>query len=232
MILSVVFALALLASPQASLLFNDAIPDKLESTATLVTNEPLTLAVWFYPTTLDSTDTVLSMSDSGGGIWRVGTAADDSFFAQKQSAGGATSGVSASAPATVTINTWTHLAAVFVTDTSRFGYLQGVAQTENTTNVGDSTPSHTNIGYLQCCGNTQADGRIAEAAIWNAALTAGEMATLAKGYAPNLVRPQSLVMYSPLKRAAQNLTTGLAWTVTGTAVADHPRMFYRRKGAR
>ena len=44
------------------------------------------------------------------------------------------------------------------------------------------------------------NGRIAEVGIWNVALTAEEIASLAKGMTCDKVRPQSLVFYAPLVR--------------------------------
>jgi hypothetical protein len=42
------------------------------------------------------------------------------------------------------------------------------------------------------------NGQIAEAAVWNVALSAAEIASLSKGFSPLLIRPASLVAYWPL----------------------------------
>ena len=69
-------------------------------------------------------------------------------------------------------------------------------------------------------------GRIADAAIWNAALTASEIASLAKGMTCDKVRPQSLVFYAPLVRDLQDVRGGLTITNNNTAtVANHPRVY-------
>ncbi len=69
-------------------------------------------------------------------------------------------------------------------------------------------------------------GRIADAAIWNVALTADEIASLADGMTCDKVRPQSLVFYAPLIRTLQDLKSGLTITNNNTAtVADHPRVY-------
>ena len=70
------------------------------------------------------------------------------------------------------------------------------------------------------------DGKIAEVGIWNAALTAEEIASLADGMTCDKVRPQSLVFYAPLVRDLIDYKGGLAITNTNTAtVADHPRVY-------
>ena len=69
-------------------------------------------------------------------------------------------------------------------------------------------------------------GRIADAAIWNVALTAAEIASLADGMTCDKVRPQSLVFYAPLIRDLQDVRGGLTITNNNTAtVANHPPVY-------
>jgi hypothetical protein len=69
-------------------------------------------------------------------------------------------------------------------------------------------------------------GSIAEFGIWNAALTAEEVASLAKGMTCDKVRPQSLVFYAPLVRDLNDQKGGLAITNNnGATVANHPRVY-------
>ena len=66
----------------------------------------------------------------------------------------------------------------------------------------------------------------AEVGIWNAALTADEVASLAKGMSCDKVRPQSLVFYAPLVRNLIDQKGGLAITNNnGATVANHPRVY-------
>jgi hypothetical protein len=66
----------------------------------------------------------------------------------------------------------------------------------------------------------------AEVGIWNAALTAAEIASLADGFTCDKVRPQSLVAYFPLIRDLQDLRGGLTITNNNSAtVANHPRVY-------
>jgi hypothetical protein len=69
-------------------------------------------------------------------------------------------------------------------------------------------------------------GRIAEAGVWNAALTDAEIASLADGMTCDKVRPQSLVFYAPLVRDLIDAKGGLTITNNNTAtVANHPRVY-------
>ena len=70
------------------------------------------------------------------------------------------------------------------------------------------------------------DGRLAEVGIWNAALTAAEIASLAKGMTCDKIRPQNLVFYAPLVRDINDQKGGLTITNNnGAAVANHPRIY-------
>jgi hypothetical protein len=69
-------------------------------------------------------------------------------------------------------------------------------------------------------------GLIAEVGIWNAALTAAEVAALAKGMTCDKVRPQNLVFYAPLVRDLIDQKGGLAIANNnGATVANHPRIY-------
>ena len=69
-------------------------------------------------------------------------------------------------------------------------------------------------------------GLIAEVGIWNAALTAAEIASLAKGMNCDKIRPQSLVFYAPLVRDLLDQKGGRTITNNNAAtVAAHPRIY-------
>lgn len=62
--------------------------------------------------------------------------------------------------------------------------------------------------------------------MWNVALTAAEIASLADGMTCDKVRPQSLVFYAPLVRDLIDVTGGEIFTNTnGATVANHPRVY-------
>lgn len=77
-------------------------------------------------------------------------------------------------------------------------------------------------------GASQFDiGEVAEFAVWNVALSADEARSLARGFRPPLVRPQSLVFYAPLRRGLQDIRDSRTLVKqAGTEVfSDHPPVF-------
>ncbi len=61
--------------------------------------------------------------------------------------------------------------------------------------------------------------------MWQATLTAEEVASLAKGMTCDKIRPQSLVTYIPLMRDIQDIARGMTLTNTNSTVANHPRIY-------
>jgi len=105
--------------------------------------------------------------------------------------------------------------------------LNGGGNTTNTDNLVISGFTQIGIGarYTDSWGGFY-NGDIAEPAIWNAALTAAEIASLAKGMTPDKIRPQNLVFYAPLVRNLQDVRGGLTITNNnGATVANHPRVY-------
>ena len=70
------------------------------------------------------------------------------------------------------------------------------------------------------------EGMVAEVAVWNAALTQGEVEALAAGYSPLFIRPASLAFYADMVRDVKDLITGVVLTEDGTSptVVEHPRI--------
>ncbi len=106
-------------------------------------------------------------------------------------------------------------------------YVNGVS--DGTGSTGVTLVAASSVEVLIGCGTNGGtegsfmDGMIAEVGIWNAALDTGELAALAKGYSPELIRPASLREYVSMVR--DNVTLkGLAPTITGTSVVPHPRI--------
>jgi len=117
-------------------------------------------------------------------------------------------------------NTWYHAASVCVSPFNFLAYFNGTAgaQTTVTTGTGPTLLNATVIGA--------SDTVIAEVGIWNAALTAAEVASLAKGMTCDKIRPQSLVFYAPLVRDLIDAKGGLTITNNnGATVANHPRVY-------
>jgi hypothetical protein len=214
-----------------SRLFDDAASDQIvNGTVGVVSNEPITMAAWFRPDDDTVVGTLLSVGDGNQtDFWRIGyggTTAGDPVFAQKQGNAGLTTETVVSSGGT-TVNTWNHCAATFSSDTVRAVFLNGTKTNGAGTNVPDpGLTSTTSIGVrYNNAVPRHFSGRLAECAIWTVALSDDEVAALAKGLAPTCIRRQSLVFYAPLVRNIYD-ARGLTLSTSGTAVADHTRMFY------
>jgi hypothetical protein len=123
-------------------------------------------------------------------------------------------------------NVWTHACGVFETTTSRAVYINGGSVGTNTQSSLPTGFNQIQIGRVD--GTTPAsymEGRVAEAGLWNVALSTNEISALAAGASPREVRPGSLVGYWPIwgdHSSEIDLTSGArAMTVTGTSKANH-----------
>lgn len=117
-------------------------------------------------------------------------------------------------------NTWYHAACVCVSPSNFLAYFNGTAGSQTTTTTG-TAPTQLNNTFI---GGS--DTIIADCGIWNAALTAAEIASLSKGMTCDKIRPQSLVFYTPLVRNLQDVKGGRTITNNnGATVAAHPRVY-------
>jgi len=127
---------------------------------------------------------------------------------------------------TITANT-NQLCAITYNGTSFKLYIDNsVSSAQSATVFGYSSPLFT-IGAVYYSGSPiqVMNGSIAEPAIWNAELTAAEIAALAAGFTPDQIRPQSLQFYAPLVRDLVDLRAGRSITNNnGATVSTHPRV--------
>lgn len=147
-----------------------------------------------------------------------------------------TTNANAGSVATYSAGTWAHAAAVFTGTSDRTIYVNGTVDTNNTTAVAGSMAgcNVTTIGRRSVSTpSSYADGLLAEAAIWSVVLDAAELAALAKGFSPLLIRRTSLLAYWPLiGRYSPELEIAkgsFPMTVNSAVVADHCRVFYPRR---
>ena len=204
----------------------------LQHNAAVVAAEPLTMAAWFNPASIGN-NVILAVSTEGGvDRWQLQIAAPAAVHALLASPLGSSSGNAG----TPTAGAWQHGAAVFASSTSRTAYYNGTPGTTDTVSVAvnGGVANRTNIGarFNTAIGGFW-DGGLAEAAIWNVALTAAEIAALAKGFSPLLIRPTALVAHWPLiGRHSPELSRkgGSGMTlVNAPAQADHPRIIMPRQ---
>jgi len=195
------------------------------SAGATVTALPFTLACWVFPTIQPLGTIGIALGNNSPSANRVMLGLQD-ISATQYKAYVQTQANSSTSTATVTgINEWSHIAGVFGTSTAE-PFLNGTGGTTHSTSV-FPVVSETLVGVRR--NNTLAfyfQGRIAEVGIWNAALTAAEIASLAKGMTCDKVRPQSLVFYAPLVRDLTDQKGGRAITNNnGATVANHPRVY-------
>src|SRR3990167_399937 len=198
-----------------------------------VTAVPLTMAAWGYADNglfgADGEWVILNLSD---------TDARPEFTIEFGRDGGVTnilamvfaaSGGFAISATNPVVDTWYHVGGVFTSATSRTVYVNGVADGSDTTNLTPTGISDLYVGsrFDLSVQQKKLNGKVAEAAIWNVALTAAEMAILGRGYSPLFVRPESLVFYAPLVRGLQEYIAGTSLTNNNTAtVFIHPSIIY------
>lgn len=193
----------------------------------------MTIACWANVTSTTTTQQFASIGFVGPLLYRyvirIVATSNVQFLAVGEVGGVGTPG-SATSAGTVTANTWIHGAGVAESYTSRKVYRNGVLDGTSTVDIGTFVaPTYMSVGAsLGQQGQPVAllTGRIADVGIWDVALTAAEIASLAKGMACDKVRPQSLVFYAPLVRDLIDVKGGLTITNNNTAtVANHPRVY-------
>jgi hypothetical protein len=194
-----------------------------------VTAMPLTLACWFNSDSTTTNQRLIGLYNDGSTYFDLGIrgadAGDPVAIVANQSGTvqitSTTTGFSA--------NTWHHACGVFTSSTSRTVYIDGGSSATGTTDITPAGIDELSIARFWPSSPSvfqYLDGRLAEVGIWNAALTAAEVASLAKGMTCDKVRPQSLVAYFPLVRNLVELKAGLTITNNNTAtVANHPRVY-------
>ena len=201
-----------------------------------VTAAPLTMACWFNVTNITAAHYLMAISDDGtpnGGRFDLACGGDDPDDPIQAWAASSIATDAAQSTIAYSINTWQHAAGVWASASSRSAYLNAGSKGTNSTSVTPLSVDRLRIGST--ADSTQAafvNGSIAEAAVWNVALTDAEIAILALGYSPLLVRPLGLVFYAPLIRdvsagAWPEHIGGVALTEVNTpTVGVHTRMFY------
>jgi hypothetical protein len=205
----------------------------LSASGTPVASPPITVSGWVRPASSAGNKAWLSLGSSTANQRHLlYYSTTGSFFAF--SGNGGTFGQSGLS-FVGGVGTWTHLAAVFSATNSRLAYVNGTAGAANTTNVSVAY-DRIYVGAYYTSGALQAgyyhDGDEAEIGVWAAALSADEIAALAKGASPLEIRPDSLAAYWPLIGRASPETDwvgGYSLSVTGATQADHPPVLRRRR---
>lgn len=162
----------------------------------------------------------------GGGNNRIGSIITGSGVAEALSAANA-----------LTVNTWTVIASTWASGASSpqlyaCAFRGAIAELSYATQVSgsgcdDDASATLRIGTRDPLDATFFAGGIADAALWNRVLSAGELAALGRGFSP-AVFPRGRVMYSPVdgRHSPEINWNGTSGTVTEAAYLDHPPVLY------
>jgi len=198
---------------------------------------PLAFVAWVRPD--DRGQQYAVASDSGNGTSkqiRLGASSSGKFTMGMR-------GTSANSPSAHYDNsntTWFHLVGAFIANDDWKLYVNGTldqTKTTTTSNISDFADSNnfyigTGIQSGTNLTSRSWEGGIAEVAAYAAELTAGEIAALASGFSPLMIRPSALVGYWPLGGAYPNGSMdpvgGNSLTTNGgpSAEAHPPKIFY------
>ncbi len=209
----------------------DAATEYLQIEQAVITGYPFTLACWFNSDSIAISQALMWVGDKGeDNIYaslRIEGATDgDPVVAQMRifSESNAITSTGYSA------NTWHHAAGVYTNATSRAAYIDGGSKGTDATNLTPVGFDRTAIGALRdITAAWWMSGLIAEAAIWNIALSDAEVADLAKNVDPLTIHPESIVaLWRLIGRTSPeiDIVGGYNLTPTGTVAADHPRIIY------
>jgi len=136
------------------------------------------------------------------------------------------------ATATITSNTWQHIAFTKTSSSNRVIYVSGTPIQTNTATLSNGS-TRTNIVINTNSGTGSAgsypyDGAIAEVALWNVTLSSGELSSLANGISPLRVRPANLIFYAPLYDTGAtsiNMVGQVLGQTNPIAAVAHPRIY-------
>lgn len=197
--------------------------DYLEKSSPTVTGYPVTFACWVKPDSVSDWDGCISIAQSSVNNQHISLTlrSNGSVRAETRAVSFANS-----VGGNYSAGVWQHVAGVFATSSSRLAYLDGVAGTENTTDLTPSGVDMLRIGQSASTAARPMDGLLAECAIWNVALSADDISQLYDGYTAINIKPESLVSYYPLVRDYQEHMGNNSVTPNNTVVYDdHPPVF-------
>lgn len=187
---------------------------------------PLTMACWFNGNNT-LTGALVSLSTNGGTARYSLVASGPSGIIQAGATNSGGSGANGLSSTGFSSSVWNHAAAVYASTTSRSAFLNGGNKGTDTTSI-TASADRTLIGArISTTVGAFFTGRIAEVGIWSVDLADSEVASLAAGFPPPMIRPQSLIFYAPLIREFLDFKAGLALTNTASGtVLEHPRVYF------
>lgn len=211
-------------------LFVRASSMRLTRDASPLSAVPFTFHAWAYPVASNN-QTIVGIQPSGD----TNTEAELMILSTDkprcvQVSGGDFGSTYASEHGTsITQNAWNALGGVFVSNSSRTVWLNGVAGTANTGVASGLTLQRTGVGcrnWGSVSPDNHFDGRLCEVAIWNVALSDAEMVALSRRIPAWKIRPTAIVDYWPVygrwsPELDLSTTAGDLTVVNSPAAADH-----------
>ena len=189
----------------------------------------ITMACWANVDDITHANILMSVNDASlANYYLLFASGDTAGDFAKFGVSAASSTAECASSIAYTAGTYQHYCGVNASATSRTVYLNGTNSGTDATSRSPINMDSTGIGSFST-GAVRLFGVIAEAGIWNVALTAGEVADLAQGLSPLLVRPESLVMYMPMWSTSDLVDRrGLGtFTLNGNpTTGDHCRVYY------
>jgi Concanavalin A-like lectin/glucanases superfamily len=203
---------------------------KLGGGAAILTAPPCTFAAWFLSTNTNADQSLIDCdwsTNTNNAIILLVPVASKLISVTTNAAGTGATGDDGSTA--IALSTWYHAAGVFASATSRTAYRNGVPGTVNTVSKVPTGINQTLIAYNAAARVLV--GTIAFPAIWNIALSASDIASLAAGADPTLVRPGNLIGCPDLSGGANpepDRVSATTWTVNGTPpLGVNPRIYRR-----
>lgn len=220
--------------------FNGTTSDYMRSVVGALSGYPVSMSCWVRPTSagVQGIPLYFGNATTDNGVLYVslnGTAAGSQVEVGRQITDFTAANYSfAKTSATWTVNAWQQVGGAFASASSIFAVRNGVRSAETTTTsaaLDFSVMDDLTLGrYDRVSIFGSQNGQIAHAAIWSAALTAAEWASLGAGLSPMRIRPQSLHAYFPFLGRDTNdidIIRANTFTATGTtASAEEPPVLW------
>lgn len=209
-------------------LFNGG-TDRLQWTVPTVPPNIGCISLWFRTTQTTTNSYLLthwnSSSRNGWGLINNNTANKTTFIGYSSAA----QRILLTSTTTINDGVWHHVAANYNRNSGGANalYVDGVNEASGNSS-GAWTTAATNYWIAAGVGEEgfwpTMVGEVAAIGHWDANLSADEIAALAKGFSPKIIRPESLIFHAPCVRETHELVAGLTGNATGGDVAPHCRV--------
>ncbi len=195
-----------------------------------VTAAPFTVAAWFRSDSATAAQTVIAIVDTAAtnSYWELvadGSAGSDPVVFAVHGTSGPRRAATTSTG--YTVDQWHHAAGVETNASSRAAYIDGGSVGTNGNSATPASIDRVSVGQRRNSSPTQEfDGQIAHVTIWDIALTAQEIASLASGINPLQMRRANIVYYTPFngnQDPEQEIVGGNDMTISATTrVGEEP----------